>query len=319
MHIFESKKVNKDRSLGEGTLPCVAVSRGGRIFVSYFSPQSVCVVYSDDGGDSFLPLGVDIDAPSGECIESARVWIDGENRLWLLWSYLPSATARYRVLGDADAESVEPSEEKLTPLGTLLARPIECADGRTLFGSGVTLKEVQQRSGGDRKRGVYIGELGADGEMRICNKLFGSSSCFDSISLMERGGQILSHIRVSYGIERNVSLDGAATFKGPTDTGFGSYDSRFFISALPSGNTLFINRMHLSDSPEMHLAAMVSPNNKSYVGLIPLDVGDVCTPDACVYDGVIYAVWAKRDGDAISVRLASFTEQDMLDGDISRV
>lgn len=318
MLVTDAEKINISGGRA-AALPSVAVSREGRVYVSFIvDGESAVILRSSDGAESFEEVAL-IGAESGESIEGARVWIDGGNRLFVLWSTMPSARTAYCICADADADVLCAGGEMESPLGTLLARPLTLSDGTCLFASGVTQCEVAQRLCGERKRGIYVGRLTEDDKIEICNKPFGVSSYFDSISLVEQGSQVVSYLRAAYGIEKNVSADGAESFRTAVDSGFGGYDSRFIISMLPDKNMLFINRLHLSDSPEMHLSAMLSFNSKAFEGILPLDSGEVSTPDACCHDGRIYAVWARKEGSDYSVKLTVFTEQDILDADMHKL
>lgn len=333
MFTVENRKMTPGERLCHArTLPTIAVSRGGRVFISYLcglcksgeraegdGARRAKLVYSD-GGERFDTVAANVEADEGSSIENARVWISPDNRLFLTWSCLPEARVRYCVCDDADAQSLEFGETVDTPLGTLLARPVACADGVCLFASGVTDKEIRSRREGDKKRGVYIGRLADNGDMEICNKLYGNASVLDTICLVENKGKLESFIRVPYGIEKNVSSDGAATFSGVRDSGYGGYGSRFAVSVLPTDNFLLMNTVHLSDTPHMTLTAMLSRNGgRSFEGIMPVydGEGSVSAPDVCAHDGVIYSVFAVKDGDTSRIFLSKFTEDDILRGEIN--
>ena len=326
MFTLENRKISeKELSCSGKALPTVAVSREGRVFVSYLCGKTddgalrAKVAYAD--GDAFDKIAVNIEAGEGSFIENARVWIDPENRLWVMWSVLPEACTKYCVCENADAECLAFGEVTYTPLGTLIARPTICSDGTCLFGSGVSIKETKTRVEGDRKRGAYIGKLTDEG-MKICNKLYGNTSVHDVMCLVENNGKIESYLRVPYGIERHTSSDGAATFPAVKDSGYGDYDSRFAVAVLPSGNLLLINTVHLLDTHHRVLTAMLSKDHgRSFAGIMPLYDGNgkVSAPDVCICGDVIYAVYAIDDGVASHVYLSKFTEGDILDGKLNTV
>lgn len=327
MFTVENRKItDKELACASKTLPAVAVSRGGRVFVSYLCGKAddgarrAKVAFADDG-ENFGKIAVNIEACENGTLERARVWIDPENRLWVMWSSLPEACTRYCVCDDADADEFVFGEVTDTPLGTVIARPIVCADGTYLFGSGVNLREVKLRVEGERKRGAYIGKLGDNG-IEICNKLYGNTSVHDTMCLVENGGKIESFLRVPYGIEKNTSSDGAATFPSVKDSGYGDYNSRFAVAVLPSENFLLLNIVHLSGDTRMTLTALLSQNGgRSFAGIMPLYDGDgkVSAPDVCACGDVIYAVYAIDDGVASHVYLSKFTEGDILDGKLNTV
>ena len=327
MFTVENRKItDKELACASKTLPAVAVSRGGRVFVSYLCGKAddgarrAKVAFADDG-ENFGKIAVNIEACENGTLERARVWIDPENRLWVMWSSLPEACTRYCVCDDADADELAFGEIVTSPLGTVLARPLVCSDGTYLFGSGVNLREVKLRADGDRKRGAYIGKLGENG-IEICNKLYGNTSVHDTMCLVENGGKIESFLRVPYGIEKNTSSDGAATFSGVKDSGYGDYNSRFAVAVLPSENFLLLNTVHLSEDTRMTLTALLSQNGgRSFAGIMPLYDGDgkVSAPDVCACGDVIYAVYAIDDGATSHIYLSKFTEGDILDGRLNTV
>ena len=324
MLTVENRKItDKERACASKKLPAVALSQGGRVFVSYLC-GSACdgaprakVAYADDG-ENFTMIAVNIEAGEGGYIENARVWIDPANRLWVMWSALPEACTRYCVCDDADADELVFGEVTATPLGTVISRPIALSDGTYLFGSGVTQKEIRARREGDRKRGAYIGKL-ADGGIKICNKLYGNTSVLDTVCLVENNGKIESFIRVPYGIEKNISSDGAATFSAVKDSGYGNYDSRFAVSVLSSGNFLLLNTVHLSSDARMTLTALLSQNGgRSFEGIMPIynGGGAVSAPDVCQSGELICAVYSIADASGSHVALSKFSEQDILQGSI---
>ena len=328
MFTVENRKIrDKELACASKSLPTVAVSLGGRVFVSYLcgsvengGARRAKVAYADDG-ENFTNIAVNIEAAEDGTLECARVWIDPENRLWVMWSSLPEACTRYCVCADADAEELEFGEVTDTPLGTLISRPVVLSDGTYLFASGVGLRETKLRREGERKRGVYIGKLCDDG-MKICNKLYGNTSVFDTICLAEIGGKIESFIRAPHGIEKNTSSDGAATFSGVKNCGYGDYESKFTASVLPTGNFIMLNNVNLMTDDHMVLTAFLSHDGgQSFKGVTPIYDGDgkVSAPDVYMRGEVIYAVYAIDDGVSSHVYLSKFTEGDILDGKLNTV
>ena len=322
MFSVENREMSeKERLCASKRLPTVAVSRGGRVFVSYLcgdaenGAKRAKVAYADDG-ENFAKIAVNIEVAQGACIENARVWIDHENKLWVLWSTLPEACARYCVCDNADADSFVFGEVTDTPLGTIISRPIVCNDGTYLFGSGVTQREIKLRKSGDRKRGVYIGKLTESG-MEICNKRYGNDSVLDTICLAEINGKIDSFIRATHGIERNTSSDGAATFSGIKNCGYGDYDSKFTASALPTGNFIMLNNINLVVDDHKMLTAFLSlDGGQSFEGVTPIydGAGKVGAPDVYMRGDVIRVVYAIEENGASHIALTKISEQDILQG-----
>ena len=250
-------------------------------------------------------IAANIEAAEGACIENARVWIDHENRLWALWSTMPEAVTKYCVCENADADSLVFGEVTDTPLGTIISRPIVCADGTYLFGSGVTQREIKLRKSGDRKRGVYIGKLTESG-MEICNKRYGNDSVLDTICLAEINGKIDSFIRAMHGIERNTSSDGAATFSGIKNCGYGDYDSKFTASALPTGNFIMLNNTNLvADDHKMLTAFLSLDGGQSLEGVTPIYDGDDLVARGVLMEG--YSV--EDEGEGVSFCIYAYNVQ----------
>ncbi len=314
------------------TNPSVTASEGGRLFISYQMEKAVLVIFSEDGGKNWSSPIAAATVCDGETVFDSRLWVDPQNRLWFIWSVMPSNRVECVICSSADADTLEWSDVRSLDFGLLLARPIVSLDGSWLFLSGVTDKELAARdtSAEGKKKGLYLYETRDCGEtFSLRSKPFGDRTTFDAISTIEKviysrvDGEVVgkpffvAYAQVSYGIAKFVSPDGGVSHRAENDSTFGSYFSQFDVVTVgdPSEKKfVLVNNMHFAEGGRMCLTALTSnTRGDSYQGVLELEAADVkgYTPDIVPVGDSIYVVYSRENAvGRREIALARFTEQD---------
>ena len=319
MFVTEVKDINSAEPHIEAT-PTVAVSTKGRIFVSFIGNdgERAGILSSKDGKNSFCAVA-EIVGDGEEKVEACRLWIDPLGRLWVMWSYLPSARTFCRVCADPDADVLEWGEERELDFGTLLSCPLVAKDGSWLFMSAVSIKEIRERFGSEKKRGMYVHRSTDEGKtFEQISKIFANSCWFDAMALIEKGDKLVAYTRTNYGVGKFISADRGENFRAEADSGYGAESARLAFAILPSKHTLMINSGNFAPDGSRCLAAMLSlTDGMAYHGIMCLEAGRVNTsnPDFCTFGDMIYTVYVRAAGNKNELIFARYTESDVLAGE----
>ena len=299
--------------------PTVAVSRGGRIFASFIGDDGDCaVILSSRNENGPFEVCAEIIGDGEDKVESCRLWNDPLGRMWVIWSFLPSAKVYCSICAEPDADVLEWSEEKNLDFGTLLARPLVTSSGAWMFMSAVSANEIVRIKGGEKKKGMYVYRSEDEGNtFEQVGKVFANTGGFDAATLIEKGGKFVAYIRTNYGVGKFISADGAESFKAETDSGYCSNGARFALGIMPSAHTLMINNGNFAPDGSRCLAAMLSlTDGMVYHGIMCLEDGGVNTsnPEFCTYGDTIYSIHVRAAEGKNELVLSRFTETDVLEG-----
>ena len=326
-----------DKRLWQG-IPAIEVTRGGRIFVAFYSGGQTeeagnfsVLLVSRDGGKSFSEPICAVDVGKVQRAYDSALWIDPRGRLWYIWSVMPNNRIEYAICDDPDADTLVWSDIRLIPGDVMLNKPIVRSDGAWLFPSAVWAygKTTGSAGGseGDKETGAHVYATYDGGEsFEKLGTVVAENRSFDEHMLLEkRDGSIEMYVRTTYGIAKSVSRDGGASFGEDTDSGFGGPCSRFYIGRLASGNILLVN--HYKFNKRNNLCAMISRDDgKTFEGHLRIDERkNVSYPDVKEMDGRIYIVYDRERGahyiegkdytdSAREILMAVLTEEDILAG-----
>ena len=324
---------NMTKNVAQRVNPSLGISANGRMFVSYQTENSVFAVYSDDDAMSWSAPCAMASVKAGESVFDSRLWIDPQNRLWLMWSVIPSNRVECVICSDIDKDVLSWTDVRTLDFGLLLARPLVSTDGAWLFTTGVTDKEIAAREGAaGRKKGIYVFETTDAGETFVLRgKPFADRNTFDSITATEKtifsrpnGVDIVgktffvAYVQVSYGVAKFVSPDACRTFRPEADSTFGSYYSQFDAFTIGDHREkkfVIVNNMHFGEGGKMCLCAMTSNNRgDNYQGVLELEGSDAksFTPDIDVVGNTIYVVYSRENAQGVrEIALARFTDEDV--------
>ena len=319
-------------------IPGVAVTKGGRIFVCFYSGAKTedlgnycALIKSDDGGQTWSePIAVAYFGEQSRAYDPC-VWIDPNGKLWFYYSVCPAQKVYAVTCDNPDAAELAWSEEFEIGGEVLLNKPTVMKNGEWWFPSAVWGKTLMDPSPElkdvykvlderevDRKAFVFVTKDGGKTFEKRGGVAAGARS-FDEHQFLELlDGRVAMYIRTTYGIGASYSSDGGYTWTEAEDTGIFSPNTRFYITRLASGNILLISHQK-SDNPETpnmrtKLTAFLSKDDgKTFEGGLLLDNREaVSYPDGQVLDGEIYIIYDRDRRGAGEIILAKFTEADIL-------
>ncbi len=301
-------------------IPSVAVTKHGRIFVTFYSGGmkeeigNYCLlVMSDDGVHFSEPVAVA--KTEGKRCFDPNLWIDPEGKLWFTWAESPENGVFAAVASDPDGEIPDgedfPAGSELglrfsEPIkigeDVMMNKPVVTKDGRYLFPIAVWAKTVKPKDyeyREEKEDGAFVYESRDGG--RTFSKLGGADlprRSFDEHMIVERkDGSLRMYIRTDYGIGMADSFDGGKTFVNGRDSMLGGPNSRFFIGRLRSGRLLLVN--HVGFTKRDHLTALLSEDDgETWPYQLLLDErAKVSYPDVMEGpDGMIYVVYDRDRG-----------------------
>lgn len=318
-------------------IPSVAVSRGGKIYVCFYSGAQTedlgnycALIRSEDGGKTWSePITVAYFGDKSRAYDPC-VWIDPNGRLWFYYSVCPEQKVYAVICDNPDERELIWSEEKEIGGEVLLNKPTVLKNGEWWFPSAVWAKTLMEPSPElkavyrvlderevDRKAFAFVTSDGGN-TFEKRGGVEASSRSFDEHQFLELSdGRVAMYIRTEYGIAVSYTSDGGWTWTKAEDTGVFSPNTRFFITRLSSGNVLLISHQK-SANPETplmrtNLTAFLSRDDgKNWEKGLLLDGREqVSYPDGQEKDGDIYIIYDRdRRGDG-EILLAKFKETDI--------
>lgn len=300
------KKYKAECRLWQG-IPTVAVTRGVRVFLSFYSGGTkeyygnYCVLEkSDDGGRTFSDAVAAVDVGSDARAFDPCLWIDPHGRLWWICNVMPEYAAYAYVCDDPDAEELVFGEPIKIADGIIINKPTVLGTGEWIFCASVwkagDFQSIPPRGDRPVENAVKTSDCGKSfrvvGGVEVPDKHFGESM------LTERSdGTLDIYTRTRYGIAKSSSFDGGVSWTKTADSGIAGPDSRFCIRRLRSGRLLLVN--HKNFSGRNNLYAMLSDDDgQTWSDGIALDLRDnVSYPDCAENDdGFIYIVYDRERG-----------------------
>jgi len=252
-------------------IPSIEVTRGGRIFVTFYSGGTreqlgnySLLIKSDDGGVSFSePVAVAIE--NGGRAFDPCLWIDPLGRLWFTWARCPNDGVRAVICENPDAEKIEFGEEFEIGKSIMMNKPTVISTGEWLFPIAVWREGLRalpaQYDAGITPKGSYAyvsSDMGKSFQKLGYADVKDRS--FDEHMIVEmKDGSLRMFVRTKYGIGASNSYDGGKSWGVGFDTGYGGPSSRFHICRLRSGRLLLIN--HYDYKGRNNLYAMLSEDD----------------------------------------------------------
>lgn len=316
----ELKKYRTEYRLWQG-IPSIAVTPGGRIFVTFYSGalteqigNYVVLIRSDDDGKTFSePIAAAFEE-AHRCFDPC-LWIDPIGRLWFTWAHMPE-NAVYAVICDhPDADRLVWSKERVIGNEVMMNKPTVLATGEWLFpiavwkfgvtagwNFGVTSETK------DPDRGAFVYKTIDNGRsFEKLGKACVDKRSFDEHMILERRDGVLAmYVRTTYGIGVSYSYDKGKTWSEGVNSGIPGPCSRFFIRRLKSGRVLAIS--HYGFRERDHLTAFLSEDDgKTWPYRLLLDERNaVSYPDAMEDEsGYIHIVYDRERGAVTSMPDAS--------------
>ncbi len=328
-------------------IPGVAVTKKGRMFISFYSGGTneevgnyVLILKSDDGASFGNPITV-VSVEEKRCFDPV-LWIDPIGRLWFTWSVMPLGGLYGMICENPDAEELVWGEAFLIGHDVMMNKPIVLSTGEWIFPVAVWngwrsririrspyYETTETETGSFVYRSVDQGKsfekLGAaDVEDRQ----------FDEHIVLElKDGTLAMYVRTWYGIGVSYSYDKGMTWSEGRDSGFGGPGSRFQICRLKSGRVLLINHVNYRKSTQNpqgrnNLMALLSEDDgKTWKYQLMLDErNEVSYPDVMeAEDGFIYIAYDRERGcgkfsyeeaaaQAREILYAKITEEDIMAG-----
>jgi len=334
----------------------VALTPGGRLWAGWLSggddPNGFFVSNrSDDGGETWSdPLlvvdGHDARLPVPRFTLCADYWCDPDGKLHVFHDQttggyaIPGArgctTSDSRrgvwesVCADPDAPRPHWSKPRRISDGNCLNKPIVLANGDWLLPVA---------------RGIHAGPPFADAFRDTCERVKGAwwlgssdkgitwkmrggcrfpdSTWFEHMAYQMRDGRLRMFARTRKGIMESYSSDNGHTWTAPAfPDGIRHPLSRFFVRRLASGNVLFVKHgLKIDDDNKGgrdHLTAWLSRDDgKTWEGGLVLEPATCSYPDGVEGPGgTVYVTYDHERDRAAEIRMARFTEEDVLAGKI---
>lgn len=322
-------------------IPGIEVTRGGRIFSTFYSGGTkedvnnfVVLLKSDNGKDFGEPMIAAAFKEAYRCYDPC-LWIDPLNRLWFTWACAPEPAVYAVICGDPDADELCWSEEMKIGKDVMMNKPTVLTTGEWLFPISVWHEKIptggfiSPKEDPDRKAFAYKTVDNGQSFTKLGGADIKNRSYDEHMLLELNDGRLAMFIRTSYGIGVSYSYDRGRTWTEGEDSGLGGPCSRFFIGRLKSGRILLVN--HYSCTGRSHLTAMLSEDEcKTRKYKLLLDERcDISYPDAKEGDdGYIYITYDRERGCAFGsidevyssareILYARITEEDIMRGEIT--
>ena len=313
--------------------PSIAVAPNGRLWASWFCAR-LCneeddsyaiLVTSSDGGATWKEVAwADPDRTGKWRTFDPGLWIAPDGKLhWTfsehtLWRYPDTAKLGYTmfrcVFPDPCAEPADLPEVERFTQGVMLGRPFVASDGAWIY----PLQVFGAGKPKDQAARVYAS---TDGGRTI--SLRGAPSVPDveygehSVVELKNGDLWLCARTKASGLYEGVSSDGGRTWRKFREPSLKATNSRPYAMRLKSGRVLLVKNGAIDeDCGRKKLSAYLSDDEcRTWKGGLVLEPGAAEYPCACEdAHGVIRVVYDRQRYEGADVRMAAFTEEDVLAG-----
>lgn len=331
--------------------PTVAVSRGGRVFLGWYSGGDIephienynYLVYSDDGGKTFgAPLLV-IQSERERNVHALdiQLWIAPNGALWVFWvqnNALP-LTEENKYMLSAFQSSPLPVVDRGGYLFPDMRHTEWCvvcdepdaeepvfSEPRMLDIGFLRCKPLVTDSGRwiffnyEQLTDTYGYSISDDEGLTFtrhygCKKI--ATSFDETMAYQKKNGVICMYARNMYGqIAEAHSADDGGTWSLATLNGISSPNTRFFISRTPSGRVILVNN-DMADKRQRMSVWLSDDDGETFAYKKVVDNPDYQTsyPDVDFFDGKIYLTFDRERTGAKEIRLLVFTEDDIISPD----
>lgn len=342
----DSRYLESDRAF-QGC-PTVAVTRGGRIFLGWYSggirephiDNYNLVVYSDDGGKSWTKPYLVIPGSRELGIHSLdiQLWCAPSGALHVFWvqnhavpttdgirpplpeSYPWISVDGYdfgdfehsmwmTVCADPDADRPVFDEPRRVDKGFLRCKPTALPDGRYLF---FNYDQLSDR---------YGYSVSCDGGLSFSHR-YGAiklDTPFDeAMAYVREDGSIrmLARTNGRYGyLAESTSADGGESWSEAVLSNIKNPGSRFYISRLPSGRLLLVNNDSSETRTNMALC-LSEDDGVSWKYIRVIDTREQLSyPDCDRLGDRIYLTYDRERTGAREILFLDFTEEDIMNPD----
>ena len=317
--------------------PTVAVSRGGRIFLGWYSGGRCephmenynLLVYSDDAGQTWSQPLLVIPSSVPQLVQALdiQLWCDPDGRLWVFW--VQNNTKRYEegmtgfvvdgyvfddtehamwcvTCDDPDADDPVFSAPRMLDRGFLRCKPTVLSDGRWLFFNYDQTNDAYGYSISADRGATFVHHYGA-------KKL---AAWFDEgMAYERRDGAIRMLARCHNGyLAETVSYDGGLSWEETRPSDITAADTRFFIARTPTGRLLLVH----NDCPDQRTNMTLSlseDDGATWKYRVCVDTRrDISYPDADFSGGRIVLTYDRERTGAREILFVSFTEEDIMTG-----
>ena len=311
-------------------IPSIAVSPGGRMWVTWYSSRTkkedetnyVILSSSRDGGRSWEEVYVcDPDEMGPRRAFDPQVWISPDGLLRWTWTDRLGSKSTMPVndqlwMMTLDSESGATVEEpRMIARGVMLGKPIVLSDGTWLL-------PVSRWKEAPSACFYASSDKGATFEFRGGVTLPKEVRLFDEHNVLQKKDGSLHVYMRSAGKPDNClweasSKDGGFTWSRPRQADVGHLGSRIFVTRLSSGNWLMVKHGGPGEvlPSRSRLTAMISTDEgKSWKGSYVLDPRDKCSyPDGQqLPDGRIAVISDFDRAGAREISYVVFSEKDVL-------
>lgn len=332
------KMYYSEKRLWQG-IPSIAISRGGRIFVTFYSGgwredvgNFSMVLVSDDDGTTFSePIAVAYLDEDHRCYDPC-LWLDPMGRIWFTWGVMPDHALWASVCAKPDANTLTWSEPRIIGYDVMMNKPTVLTTGEWLFPiavwrKGLCIRGNPKMETKQEERGAFAYKTSDNGESftKLGAADFPLRDFDEHMILEQRNGVLRMLARTRCGIGESFSYDRGKTWSTAVHSEIKSPSSRFHISRLSSGRVMLIN--HYNFSGRNNLTVMLSDDDgATWPHKLLLDArSDIAYPDAAEHDGFIYIVYDRERGDekrslddvyadAREILMAKITEEDIIAG-----
>jgi len=323
--------------------PTIAISRGGRIFVAWYSggPNEPHIenynllIYSDDDGKTWSEQIIIIPSSEERLVHALdiQLWTDPDGKLHVYWIQnnvkpRPRVLPEYKlgkqplravenylyddfyhslweiICENPDAENLIFSKPKRLDMGFLRCKPTVLSSGRWLF---FNYDQI------DDRYGYSISDDGGKTLTRRYAKEKISTRFDETMAYEKKNGEIRVLARTAVGeIAEFSSFDNAESFTEAKLSGIVTADTRFYVSRTPSGRVLLVK----NDDKEkrINMTAYLSDDGETWEHAKLLDERWTTYPDADFYNGKIYLVYDHERTGAKEIVFMKFTEDDIING-----
>ncbi len=329
--------------------PTVAVTKGGRIFLGWYSGGTQephienynLMIQSDDGGKTWSEPILVIPSSEKHLIHALdiQLWIAPSGALHVFWVQ--------NNVNPYPAEAMPPRPEGLAPdqpwtwaagyefpdfehaeWVSVCENPdadvLEFSEPRYLDKGFLRCKPLVLKSGRwinfnyDQVTEHY-GYSISDDSGKTYTRHYGArklSTSFDEAMAYEKeDGSIRMLARTKLGVlAASVSKDGGMTWSDAEASNITSADTRFFIARTPTGRVLLVYN-NCSDSRTDMTVALSEDDGVTWAYQQCIDErDDLSYPDVDFYDGKIYLTYDRERTGAKEILFTVFTEEDIING-----